>query len=287
MTRTWLLDYIEIPGTVANPWLGFLLNLDSMTDENTTRPSMRAASEANTAGESQVPVRTLVVYDEPEVCPYLEDRVARMPLHFPMEPIDPADSDALLEAGFRRSGRFLYRAHCGSCDACEAIRIDVREFTPNRSQQRAWIRGAKKISTAIGPPTSDGRHIELFNRHRNLRGLNRSGNDIDEAEYRMFLVDTCLDSIEFSYRFDNHLIGVAIADRGQNSLSAVYTFFDPDHASLSPGTYSIMKQIEYCREHGLQYLYLGYFVSGCQHMNYKKKFRPNQRLQQGVWKQSD
>jgi arginyl-tRNA--protein-N-Asp/Glu arginylyltransferase len=64
----------------------------------------------------------------------------------------------------------------------------------------------------------------------------------------------------------------------------VYTFFDPELKSDSLGTYSILKQVEYCRDHDLQYLYLGYYVAESQHKQYKSRFKPNERLIAGQWK---
>ena len=63
----------------------------------------------------------------------------------------------------------------------------------------------------------------------------------------------------------------------------MYTYYDPDLLRRSPGTYSILRQIEFCRENGLQYLYLGFFIGESPHMAYKSNFRPHQRLIGGTW----
>ena len=73
-------------------------------------------------------------------------------------------------------------------------------------------------------------------------------------------------------------------DRATDALSAVYTFFDPEHARLSPGTYSLMKQIALCRQWGLRHLYLGLSVGGCSAMEYKIGYRPHERKVGGAWR---
>lgn len=247
--------------------------------------SHREEAEAmKQAAASRAPLESMIVYDEEEECPYLDNRIARMPLRFPIQPITLGQADGLLNLGFRRSGRFLYRTNCPGCAACEAIRIDVGQFEPNRSQRRALKKGNGVFDLSLGTPVCTSDRVDLFNKHRNLRGLNRHDKDIDEEEYAMFLVESCLNSFELSYSLDGKLAMVAICDQGIDSLSAVYTFYDPELQRYSPGTYSIMKQLEYCRGQGLRFLYLGYFVEGSPAMSYKRNFLPHERLQAGQWK---
>ena len=66
-------------------------------------------------------------------------------------------------------------------------------------------------------------------------------------------------------------------------MSAVYTFYDPELTGLSLGTYSILRQVLYCQAHGMDHLYLGFFVAGSAHMKYKSRFRPHERLIDGAW----
>ncbi len=42
----------------------------------------------------------------------------------------------------------------------------------------------------------------------------------------------------------------------------VYSFFDPDEAARSLGTFMILDHIERARRMGLPYVYLGYWVEG-------------------------
>jgi arginine-tRNA-protein transferase len=76
---------------------------------------------------------------------------------------------------------------------------------------------------------------------------------------------------------------VALVDRADDSLSAVYCYYDPSYEKLGLGTYSILKQIELCRQWGLRFLYLGLYIEGSVHMRYKARFLPHQRLLDGQW----
>ena len=93
-----------------------------------------------------------------------------------------------------------------------------------------------------------------------------------------------MNSFEIAYWKDQRLVCVALCDLGKTSLSAVYTFYDPEFAENSIGTYSILKQIQYCQNRGLEHLYLGYYVADSPHMHYKARFAPQERLIDGQWK---
>jgi len=225
----------------------------------------------------------LIVYDRAQRCPYLQDRVARMPLRLPARPLSREELDERLEAGDRRQGFVLYRTHCPQCVACEPIRIAAGDYTPTKSQRRILQRGDAELKVLIGPPQVDGRRVDIYNEHKSGRGLNDGQPPIDAEGYRDFLVSTCCESFELSYHLDGELVGVAIVDRGQRSLSAVYCCYDPAASRLSIGTYSILKQLELCRSWSLEYLYLGLYIAECDAMLYKARYRPHQRLVDGAW----
>jgi arginine-tRNA-protein transferase len=223
----------------------------------------------------------IVVYDEPHDCPYVPGRVAVLPLRVPSRRLTGEELEQRLAAGDRRQGMFLYRTACPQCRACEPIRLDVRTYQPNRSQRRALARGDARLRYEVGPPLLDETRVELYNRHKQLREL--GDGEIDLAGYRQFLVMTCCESFEIRYMLDDKLVGVALADRSTDALSAVYCFYDPSYEELSLGTYSILKQVELCRTWGLRYLYLGLYIGDCERMRYKARFLPHERLLDGRW----
>lgn len=225
----------------------------------------------------------LIVYDRLQPCPYLSDRVARMPLRIPARLLQRNELEQRLEIGDRRQGIFLYRTSCPGCRACEPIRIEVSAFQPNRSQRRALVKGNERITVEVADPIADERRVELYNRHKELRGLSSDRDGIDLEGYREFLVVSCCESFELRYRLDGELIGVALVDRSEDSLSAVYCFYDPVLERLGIGTYSVLKQIELCKSWNLRYLYLGLYIGESERMKYKARFLPHQRLIDGTW----
>ncbi len=225
----------------------------------------------------------LLVYDEDTKCPYLDGKIARLPMRLPTRPLTAGEFSERLQVGDRRQGLVLYRPSCTDCNACEAIRIDIPTFEPNKTQLRTFKRGEAELRVEIGEPRLSSDKVALYNKHKVGRALMGEGDPIDESGYGAFLVDSCTETFEIRYLFGDQLIGVAIVDRGTDALSAVYTYFDPEFGQLSPGVFSILKQIELAREWGLRWLYLGLYVRGCSAMAYKAKYLPHERLRDGKW----
>ena len=225
-----------------------------------------------------------LVWDEAIRCPYLPDQTARLPLRLPARRLQPLELAERLAEGDRRQGVLLYRPSCPSCRACEAIRIDVEQLRMSKTQRRVFRRGEALLRTEIGRPSATAEKVALYNRHKVERKLLIGDGRIDANGYEQFLVESCADTIELCYWLGDTLVGVAIADRASTALSAVYCFYAPEHAALSPGTYSILKQAALCRSWGLRYLYLGLYVGGCAAMQYKARYLPHERLIGGKWR---
>ncbi|MEM7258974.1 MAG: arginyltransferase, partial [Pseudomonadota bacterium] len=75
----------------------------------------------------------------------------------------------------------------------------------------------------------------------------------------------------------------AVTDQTDTGLSAVYTYFDPALHDRSLGTLAIMEQIALTRSMNLEYLYLGYWISGSDKMKYKSYFTPQERYISDEW----
>jgi arginyl-tRNA--protein-N-Asp/Glu arginylyltransferase len=226
----------------------------------------------------------IVVLDSPHPCGYLPGRTARLPYRHPIERLAPEQFDARLAEGDRRSGVFLYRTQCPECRACEPIRLDLATFRPSATQRRTQRRGDELLKIQIGPPRIDQARLDLFNAHRDQRGLARGEEPIDGEGYADFLTESCCDTLELTCWHEGRLVACAIADAGRESLSAVYTHFDPGFTLLSLGTYCVLREVELCRQSGRRYLYLGFYIAESPHMVYKAGFHPHQRRIAGQWR---
>ena len=225
----------------------------------------------------------VVVQDHLQCCPYLPHQTARMPLQLPVESATGATTDWLLAAGYRRSGHFVYTTRCPMCTQCRPTRVDPKKFIWRSSFRRVFNRGERELETRWQRPVVDQSRVDLFNLHRRLRNLTQEEQVVDHQSYAAFLVDSCCETMELSMWAGDRLIGVSIVDFGAESLSAVYTFFDPESSRYSPGTYAILKQIDWAVRNDYQWVYLGMYVEDNSHLNYKARFAPQQRRLAGNW----
>jgi len=229
-----------------------------------------------------------LVYDGLQRCPYLEGRVARMPLYRQLRRLSLDETDLRFENAERRVGACLYRTECPTCTACEGIRIPVAGFKPSKSQRRVANKWSGHARIEVGPVTFNDVKLELFNRHKRERGLVADDDgEMTPIGYVSWLVQSCVFTIEMRYFYDEELVGVGIVDLGRVSASSVYFYFDPEKSWLSPGVYSALREVELCQRSGRRYLYLGLFVEDCRHLSYKSQYRPHERLVGETWRPSE
>lgn len=219
----------------------------------------------------------------PHACVYLPEQTARLSYIYPRQQITEQQLDTQLSHGQRRSGPFLYYVNCLSCRACQPTRVVVDDFQLTTSLKRVGNRGDAAITLKIGPAIVDQHRVDLYNVHRLQRNLGDESTHAAIEDYREFLIDSCCNTIEFAYWVHGCLIGCTIADIGRDSLSAVYTYFDPAFARLSIGTYAVLKLLEYAKERSMMYVYLGLYVANNAHLRYKSRFIVQERLIGGQW----
>lgn len=215
-------------------------------------------------------------------CGYLPDHMATNLVPDPRVQMDMQLYSQLIELGYRRSGSHTYRPHCKNCQQCISCRIPVNRFRPNRSQRRC-LQVNNNCSTHRVTTQYSDEHFELYRRYINARhSYSNMANPLPE-DYKNFLFSRWSDTFFLELRENRQLIAVAVCDQVNSGLSAVYSYYGPEAPNRSLGTYCILKMIEQTKLMGLEYLYLGYLIQGCNKMRYKQCFRPLEVFINSQW----
>jgi leucyl-tRNA---protein transferase len=225
----------------------------------------------------------------PQACPYLQGRVERK-LFTALQGDNARNlNDVLSHQGFRRSQNVLYRPSCSGCSACLSARIVAGRFAPSRGQRRVLRRNAGLERVARGPWATEPQY-ELFRKYLDARHATGGMADMDMAEFAAMIEESPVRSRVIEYyrptgsRGRRELVAVCLTDILSDGVSMVYSFFDPELASDSVGSFIILDHVALAREAGLPYVYLGYWVPGSAKMDYKARFRPLEIYVEGRWR---
>jgi len=219
---------------------------------------------------------------EPHVCSYLPNELSTSLFADPSIQMTNQIYQRLINFGFRRSGSFVYTPNCSHCNACQSVRLAADQFEPNRSQRRT-IRLNSDLELRHRRATYDQEHFELYRRYINERHAGSSMENPSPAEYMNFLTSTWSDTYFYEFRRGKKLLAVSVVDKLSNGLSAVYSFYDPDELRRGLGKYVILSLIDDARRQQLTWIFLGYWIDGCQKMQYKIEYQPAEIFYNGRW----
>ncbi len=236
-----------------------------------------------------LPIAPQFYVTAPQPCPYLDGRSERKLFTALQGENAEKLNDALSKQGFRRSQNVLYRPSCAECTACLSARIRVADFEPSRSQRRTLRRNGDLRREATSPWATEDQYA-LFRRYLDGRHSDGGMADMDIFEFAAMIEETPVKSRVVEYTAPpsepgqrRKLTAVCLTDVLDDGLSMVYSFYDPDRAGDSLGTYIILDHVAIARRSGLPYVYLGYWVPGSRKMGYKANFGALEIYKNGQW----
>ena len=228
-------------------------------------------------------------------CSYLENK--EQTTHYKIiQDCTLSECESLIQRGWRRFGHMFFRPVCGDCSSCESFKIDVKNYAFSKSKRRI-LRKNVDTKILIQRPQVSSEHLELFEKYhlhmKDKRGWKHEG--ISPRHYYASFVHGYGDfGYEILYYINDKLVGVDLIDILPNGISSIYFYYDPDYSQNSLGTYSMLQQIEIAKENNLEWIYMGYYVKGCQSLEYKSLYTPYLVLQgrpfeedEPLWTSSD
>lgn len=223
---------------------------------------------------------------DPRPCSYLPTETAALEYKLMLD-VTAAELDVLLERGWRRFGVAYFRPRCAACQARVPLRIPTSLFRPGRAHRRV-LRAGSSYRLTVGAPLVDEQRLELYDRWHGERADRRGWADDRMTPERYFH--------EFAFPHpaarelawwteEGDLVAVSLVDETPRALSAVYTYYDPEHERRSLGTLSILTQLELAQRAKKQFVYLGYRVLGCVSSEYKARYLPHEIMTR--WSETD
>jgi arginine-tRNA-protein transferase len=216
-------------------------------------------------------------------CPYIPGKIERK-LVTELDGRHASDFyNELSRAGFRRSHHLAYRPACAGCNACVPVRIPVADFTESRSLHRIANLNRDLRRRALQPDATL-EQFRLFQRYQRSRHSDSDMAAMTFGDYQTMVEDSPVPTGILEVRdASNLLLGAGLFDPLDDGLSAVYSFFAPELAKRSLGTFLVMSLIDEAKRRKLDYVYLGYWIENSAKMAYKARFRPIEALGPQGW----
>ncbi len=188
--------------------------------------------------------------------------------------LSPESLDWYLSRGWYRMGGHIFTTHFlffqDKPFSAVWIRQDLKTHKFSKSQRKLMRKNAKLFNITSGPRVIDEEREELYTRY--------------SADFDGRLSPTISDSLEdyanhagifntwettIREKVSGKLVGVSYFDLGDNSAASILGIYDPLLSTFSLGYYTMLLEMEFCRERGIEYYYPGYVVPGYQRFDYK------------------
>jgi len=218
----------------------------------------------------------MIVIQEPRysslsTCSYIPERQWRFEYFFAVN-LTELELNRLLERGWRKFGAYFFRPACEGCRECIPIRVRVSDFKPSRSQKRV-LRKCSEVRVEFNPLRYRDEIYEIYRDH----SINRFGRVTDNEDFLSSFYTKSCPSVQSEYYINGKLAAIGFLDIASEGLSTVYFAYKTEVECYSPGTYSILKEIEYAAMQSREYYYLGYYIRRNSSMAYKNSFLPNEK----------
>ena len=191
--------------------------------------------------------------------------------------------DAYLAAGWFRGGPFLghFRVICLNGDVCAVrqVRVRLEGHCFSRSHRRLLRRNGDRFRVQVGPAKIDAERERLYA----LAATRFSGFMYSSLEEMLFHEDmpSIFQTRELVVFSGDELVAVSYFDVGGNSVASLIGLYDDHFARHSLGIYTMLMEIEWSKDQGLDYYYPGFVLHGDPRMDYKLRLGNMQFMEPG------
>lgn len=180
--------------------------------------------------------------------------------------------DTLLANGWRHFGerfqRYSINYYKDEIRRVLPLRVRLSEFSLSKSQRRVLRKNAD-VECSIQPAEITPDIHELFGWHKV-----RFTHDIPDSIYTFLSGEPSwvpTDGMMLRVMLDGELVAASFFELSTHGVSSVYAMFHPLYPERGLGTFTMLKEIEYARDHGKKFYYHGYAYEGESFYDYKKR----------------
>jgi len=190
--------------------------------------------------------------------------------HYP-DFMAPEQLDAYLAKGWYRMGQTIFTTHflCFGEQFYSAlwIRLPLQGYRFRKSLRKTMRKNDSCFTTHFRKAYIDREKEVLYQRYKaNFPGLlapTLRDSLLDGEDFNIY------NTFEVAVYADRRLVAASFFDLGRESAASIMGMYDPAYAKYSLGFFTMLKEIEFCLEHGFLFYYPGYVVPGYQRFDYK------------------
>lgn len=151
------------------------------------------------------------------------------------------------------------------------LRVSLQDWKPSKSQRRT-LRRNEDLEIEFAPAEPGAEEEALFQAHKQ-----RFRDNVPDALSDFLGPEpngVPIPCLQLSVRKEGKLLAASYLDLGQRSCSSIYGIFDLGESARRLGIFTLLQEMKYAREIGLDYYYLGYVCVEPSPYDYKKEIKP-------------
>ncbi len=190
--------------------------------------------------------------------------------------VSRARMDELWAQGWRHFGSRFFRYSLmwqeESWKRVLNLRVPLQEWSPSKSQRRTLKRN-HDLEVDFAPAVPGGEEEGLFQNHKQ-----RFRDNVPDV-LSDFLGEepngVPVPCLQLSVRKEGELLAASFLDLGQRACSSIYGIFDPKESERRLGILTMLLEMNYAKEIGMEFYYLGYVCVEPSPYDYKKEVKPS------------
>ena len=186
----------------------------------------------------------------------------------------PKLMDELLGLGYFRSGKSMFHSPVtfieGVANSTIRTRLQLDNHKLSKRTRKLLAKNNRIFTHEIVPLELTDEILELYKIYKKecFKGsLNGELHEWLEGSFENEIFNTQMCKIYH----EGELVAASFIDLGLVSMASIMGIYHPDYSSYSLGIYSMLVEVEYAKEFGLEFYYPGYILSASSRFEYKKK----------------